>query len=87
MVQPSSPENTTRRPIIRPYGLPTVVIRPFNGYGPREHDRGDLAEVIPRFVIRVLNGLSPVIFGSGENGRDFTYVTETARGIWPRRTQ
>jgi UDP-glucose 4-epimerase len=37
--------------------------------------------VIPRFVIRVLNGLPPVIFGTGENGRDFTYVTETARGI------
>ena len=39
------------------------------------------AEVIPRFVIRVLNGLPPVIFGSGDNGRDFTYVTDTARGI------
>ena len=43
--------------------------------------RGDLADVIPRFVIRVLNGLPPVIFGTGENGRDFTFVTETARGI------
>jgi UDP-glucose 4-epimerase len=63
------------------YGLPTIVVRPFNAYGPREHTTGELAEVIPRFVIRVLNGLPPVIFGSGENGRDFTYVTETARGI------
>jgi UDP-glucose 4-epimerase len=63
------------------YGLPTTVVRPFNTYGPREHTSGDLAEVIPRFVIRVLNGLPPVIFGTGENGRDFTYVTETARGI------
>jgi UDP-glucose 4-epimerase len=63
------------------YGLPTTVVRPFNAYGPREHTSGDLAEVIPRFVIRVLNGLPPVIFGTGENGRDFTYVTETARGI------
>jgi UDP-glucose 4-epimerase len=63
------------------YGLPTVVVRPFNTYGPREHMTGDLAEVIPRFVIRVLNGLPPVIFGTGDNGRDFTYVTETARGI------
>jgi UDP-glucose 4-epimerase len=61
--------------------LPTIVVRPFNTYGPREHTSGDLAEVIPRFVIRVLNGLPPVIFGTGENGRDFTYVTETARGI------
>ena len=65
----------------RTYGLPAVIVRPFNSYGSREHDCGDLAEVIPRFVIRVLNGLPPVIFGSGENSRDFTYVTETARGL------
>jgi UDP-glucose 4-epimerase len=63
------------------YRLPTVVVRPFNAYGPRAHERGDLAEVVPRFVIRVLNGLPPVIFGDGSNGRDFTYVTEVARGI------
>jgi UDP-glucose 4-epimerase len=61
--------------------MPTIVVRPFNAYGPREHTSGDLAEVIPRFVIRVLNGRPPVIFGSGENGRAFTYVTETVRGI------
>jgi len=65
----------------RTYRMPTVVVRPFNSYGPREHDRGDLAEVIPRFVIRVLNGRAPVIFGDGSQGRDFTYVTETARGL------
>lgn len=63
------------------YGLPVVVIRPFNAYGPREHATGDLAEVIPRFVIRVLNGRPPVIFGTGEQGRDFTYVSEVARGL------
>jgi UDP-glucose 4-epimerase len=63
------------------YGLPTIIVRPFNAYGPRAHETGDLAEVIPRFVIRVLNGLAPVIFGNGHNGRDFTYVTETAEGI------
>lgn len=65
----------------RTYRLPTIVVRPFNSYGPREHDQGDLAEVIPRFVIRALNGKSPVIFGDGSQGRDFTYVTETARGL------
>ncbi len=63
------------------YGLPTTVIRPFNAYGAREHDQGDLAEVIPRFVIRVLNGLPPIIFGNGDNSRDFTYVTDVARGL------
>jgi UDP-glucose 4-epimerase len=65
----------------RAYGLPAIVVRPFNSYGPREHDQGDLAEVIPRFVIRIMNGLPPVIFGDGSNGRDFTYVTDTARGL------
>jgi UDP-glucose 4-epimerase len=65
----------------RTYGLPVTIVRPFNSYGPRAHHQGDLAEVIPRFVIRALNGAPPVIFGSGGNARDFTYVTETARGI------
>jgi UDP-glucose 4-epimerase len=63
------------------YALPVVVARPFNAYGPRAHEIGDLAEVVPRFVIRVLNGLPPVIFGDGNNGRDFTFVTEVARGL------
>jgi UDP-glucose 4-epimerase len=63
------------------YGLPVIIIRPFNSYGPRNHERGDLAEVIARFVIRTLNGLPPVIFGNGQNSRDFTYVAETAKGI------
>ncbi len=63
------------------YGLPTVIVRPFNAYGPRAHERGDLAEVIPRFIIRALNGLPPVIFGDGSNGRDFTYVSEVAHGL------
>src|SRR5262249_42740481 len=65
----------------RTYGLPITIVRPFNSYGPRAHDQGDLAEVIPRFVIRALNGVPPMIFGSGGNGRDFTLVTETVRGI------
>lgn len=63
------------------YGLETMVVRPFNAYGPREHDQGDLAEVIPRFLIRILNNLPPVVFGDGSQGRDFTYVTEVARGL------
>jgi UDP-glucose 4-epimerase len=63
------------------YGLPTVIVRPFNAYGPRAHEQGDLAEVVPRFIIRCLNGLPPVIFGDGSNGRDFTYVSEVARGL------
>lgn len=63
------------------YGLPTVIVRPFNAYGPRAPHRGESAEVIPRFAIRVLNGLPPVVFGDGSNGRDFTYVSDVSRGL------
>jgi UDP-glucose 4-epimerase len=63
------------------YGLGTSVVRPFNTYGPREHLQGAYGEVIPRFVLRVLNGKPPVIFGDGTQTRDFTHVTDTVRGI------
>lgn len=62
-------------------GLPTLIIRPFNTYGPRSHFEGVYGEVIPRFVIRALNGKQPIIFGSGRQTRDFTYVTDTVAGI------
>jgi UDP-glucose 4-epimerase len=60
------------------YGLPTVVVRPFNNYGPRSHHEGDSGEVIPRFVVWALNGRPPVIFGDGHQTRDFIYVADTA---------
>jgi len=65
----------------RIYGMPTVVIRPFNTYGPRSHHEGDSGEVIPKFIVRAMNGKPPVIFGDGTQTRDFTYVEDTARGI------
>lgn len=65
----------------RTYGLPTVVLRPFNAYGPRSHHEGDSGEVIPKFLVRAMSGLPPIIFGDGEQTRDFTYVEDTARGI------
>ncbi len=66
----------------RTYGLQSTVVRPFNTYGPRAHFEGAYGEVIPKFVLRMLNGMPPVIFGNGEQTRDFTYVTDTARGIY-----
>jgi UDP-glucose 4-epimerase len=63
------------------YGLPAIVVRPFNTYGPREHSRGASAEVIPRFVLRTMAGQPSVIFGDGSQTRDFTWVLDTARGI------
>jgi UDP-glucose 4-epimerase len=66
---------------LRTYGLPAIVVRPFNSYGPREHATGNSAEVIPKFVTRLLAGQAPVIFGDGSQTRDFTWVEETAAGI------
>jgi UDP-glucose 4-epimerase len=67
--------------VMRTYGLPVTVVRPFNSYGPREHATGTSAEVIPKFASRILAGRPPVIFGDGSQTRDFTWVEETAAGI------
>jgi UDP-glucose 4-epimerase len=65
----------------RTYGLPVTIVRPFNSYGPRSHLLGPSGEVIPRFVARTLAGWPLVIFGDGEQTRDFTWVEDTAVGI------
>ena len=69
------------RAFYRTYGYPTVVVRPFNTYGPRSHHEGDSGEVIPKFLLRCLAGKPMVIFGDGTQTRDFTYVSDSARGI------
>jgi UDP-glucose 4-epimerase len=69
------------RAYYRTYGMETVVVRPFNSYGPRSHHEGDSGEAIPKFLVRAMNGLPPVIFGDGSQTRDFTYVEDTAGGI------
>lgn len=63
------------------YGLPVAIVRLFNTYGPREHSEGRRAEVIPRFVMRALAGQRSMIFGTGRQTRDFTYVDDIVRGI------
>ncbi|RKY84776.1 epimerase, partial [candidate division KSB1 bacterium] len=63
------------------YGYPVIIVRPFNTYGPREHFEGPYGEVIPRFFVRVLNNKPPVIFGTGKQTRDFTYVSDSVKGI------
>jgi len=65
----------------RTYGYPTVIVRPFNAFGPRCHHEGDSGEVIPKFMLRCMVGRPLVIFGSGTQTRDFTDVRDTARGI------
>lgn len=63
------------------YRYPTVVLRPFNSYGPRCHHEGDSGEVIPKFLLRCLAGKPMVVFGDGTQTRDFTFVGDTAAGI------
>jgi UDP-glucose 4-epimerase len=69
------------RAYFRTYGYPTVVIRPFNTYGPRSHHEGDSGEVIPKFLLRCLAGRPLIVFGDGSQSRDFTFVSDTAAGI------
>lgn len=62
------------------HGLPTIILRPFNTYGP--FMRKDwYASVIPKFVSRALKGLPPIIYGDGEQTRDFTYVGDIVEGM------
>lgn len=63
------------------YRYPTVVVRPFNAFGPRCHHEGDSGEVIPKFLLRCLAGRPLVIFGDGTQTRDLTFVEDTAAGI------
>jgi UDP-glucose 4-epimerase len=63
------------------FHFPTVVLRPFNAYGPRCHHEGDSGEVIPKFMLRCLAGRPMIIFGDGKQTRDFTFVSDTAAGI------
>jgi UDP-glucose 4-epimerase len=63
------------------YRFPTLVVRPFNAYGPRCHHEGDSGEVIPKFLLRCMAGRPMVVFGDGRQTRDFTFVSDTARGI------
>lgn len=54
--------------------LPTVGLRYFNVFGPRQNPASQYAAVIPKFVARMLAGKPPVIYGDGEQSRDFTFV-------------
>lgn len=69
------------RAYYKTYGLKTVIIRPFNTYGPRSHHEGDAGEIIPKSIVRALNRQSILIFGDGSQTRDYTYVEDIVRGL------
>jgi len=58
------------------YALPTICLRYFNVYGPGQDPNSQYAAVIPRFISRVSHGEPPIIFGDGEQTRDFTFVRD-----------
>jgi dTDP-glucose 4,6-dehydratase len=61
----------------RSFKLPVKIIRPFNTYGPRQSDRA----IIPTIISQVLNGQKIIKLGNLHPTRDFTFVTDTAKGI------
>ncbi len=63
----------------RVYSLETVSLRYFNVFGPRQDPTSQYAAVVPRFINRVLNGEPPLIYGDGEQRRDFTYVGDVVQ--------
>src|SRR5215510_14274883 len=56
------------------YGLETVSLRYFNVFGPRQDPHSEYSAVIPKFIIRLLAKESLVVYGDGEQSRDFTYI-------------
>ena len=61
------------------YELPTVALRYFNVFGPRQNPRAEYAAVVPRFIVAALEGTPATIFGDGEQARDFTYVGDVVQ--------
>ncbi len=61
------------------YGLKTVSLRYFNVYGPRQDPYSDYAAVIPKFINLVSENKPPVIYGDGEQTRDFTFVKDVVK--------
>jgi UDP-N-acetylglucosamine/UDP-N-acetylgalactosamine 4-epimerase len=61
------------------YGLPTVILRYFNVFGPRQDPKSQYSAVIPKFITSFLKNESPVIYGDGEQTRDFTYVENVVK--------
>jgi UDP-glucose 4-epimerase len=65
----------------RLYGLETATIRYFNVFGPRQDPGSAYSGVISRFLLALTEGEQPVIYGDGEQTRDFTYVANVVDGV------
>src|SRR6266849_1767148 len=63
----------------RIYGLETVALRYFNVFGPRQDPASEYAAVIPRFLTALLQKQRPIVYGDGEQTRDFTYIANVVQ--------
>ncbi len=61
------------------YGLKTLSLRYFNVFGPRQDPKSEYAAVIPKFITKILNHESPIIYGDGGQTRDFTYIKDVVQ--------
>jgi len=61
------------------YGLNYVALRYFNVFGPKQDVNSQYAAVIPNFIYALLNNQQPVIYGDGEQSRDFIFVKEIVK--------
>lgn len=65
---------------VKTYGMNISIPRFFNVFGPRQRDSG-YGAVIPMFTKRVLNNLQPIVYGEGNQTRDYTYIKDTVRAF------
>ncbi len=61
------------------FDVETVILRYFNVFGPRQDPQSEYSAVIPRFVSMILSGDRPVIYGDGQQSRDFVFVSDVAK--------
>ena len=81
MPEPISPYGVTKyagelyaQAFGRSYGMENASVRYFNVFGPRQDPSSQYSGVLSRFMLAVIEGQQPVVFGDGEQSRDFTYV-------------
>ena len=63
----------------RLYGLPAIALRYFNVFGPRQDPTSEYSAVIPLFITAIKKGMTPTIFGDGEQTRDFSYIANVVQ--------
>lgn len=61
------------------YGLSTIILRYFNVFGPKQDPNSEYSAVIPKFITRILQGKPPIIYGDGQQTRDFTFVGDIVK--------